>query len=363
MAETSTPEKSTPEKSTRDGPEAVLVTGAADFIGFHTAAGLLRRGDAVVGYDVVNDYYDPALKEARLAELDRIAAETGSSWRFLRADLADRAAVEAAFAGGAEGVPFARVINLAAQAGVRYSLENPLAYVQSNLVGFTHILEGCRHHGVKHLTFASTSSVYGGNRAMPFSEDQGVGHPLQFYAATKRANELMAHSYAHLYALPVTGLRFFTVYGPWGRPDMAPMLFAKAISEGRPIKVFNHGNHSRDFTYVGDIVEGVIRASDRPATPDPAWDALNPDPATSNAPFRIYNIGNNAPVQLADFIAAIEAALGKKAVQELLPLQPGDVPDTFADSSRLAGAVGWTPGTPVGEGVARFIDWYRSFYR
>lgn len=347
--------------STRLGPEPVLVTGAAGFIGFHAAAALLARGDHVVGFDVVNDYYDPRLKEARLAELDRIAAETGASWRFVREDLADRAAVEACFARGVDGAPFARVINLAAQAGVRYSLENPLAYVESNLIGFTHILEGCRYNGVKHLTFASTSSVYGGNRAMPFAENQGVDHPLQFYAATKRANELMAHAYAHLYQLPVTGLRFFTVYGPWGRPDMAPMLFADAISEGRPIKVFNHGNHSRDFTYVGDIVEGVIRASDRPAIPDPAWDAHAPDPATSSAPYRIYNIGNNAPVKLADFIAAIETALGKKAIQELLPLQPGDVPDTFADSSRLAAAVEWSPGISVPEGVTRFIDWYKDY--
>lgn len=339
----------------------VLVTGNAGFIGFHLVAALLARGDAVAGFDVVNDYYDPGLKEARLAELDRIAAETGSPYRFHRADLADRAAVEAAFDAGIGGGPFDRVIHLAAQAGVRYSLENPLAYVQSNLLGFTHILEACRHHGLPPLTFASTSSVYGGNTSMPFEEGQGVDHPLQFYAATKRANELMAHAYAHLYRLPVTGLRFFTVYGPWGRPDMAPMLFAEAIAHGRPIKVFNHGRHSRDFTYVGDIVEGVIRASDRPATPDPAWDPAHPDPATSSAPFRIYNIGNNAPVQLADFIAALEAALGRPAIQEFLPLQPGDVPDTFADSARLAEATGWQPGTPVAEGVARFVDWYQSF--
>lgn len=335
----------------------VLVTGAAGFIGFHTAAALLARGDEVVGFDVVNDYYDPALKEARLAELDRIAAETGSTWRFHRADLADRAVVEAVFA----ETSFDRVIHLAAQAGVRYSLENPLAYVESNILGFTHILEACRYNKVPHLTFASTSSVYGANTTMPFAEDQGVNHPLQFYAATKRANELMAHAYAHLYRMPVTGLRFFTVYGPWGRPDMAPMLFASAISEGRPIKVFNNGNHSRDFTYVGDIVEGVIRASDRIAEPDPDWDPARPDPATSNAPYRIYNIGNNEPVQLADFIAAIEEALGREAIRELLPMQPGDVPDTFADSSRLARAVNWRPGTPVREGVARFIDWFKTY--
>ena len=338
----------------------VLVTGAAGFIGFHVADALMRRGDAVAGFDVVNDYYDPRLKEARLAELERTAAETGAPWRFHRADLADRAAVEAAFAEGIGG-PFDRVIHLAAQAGVRYSLENPVAYVQSNVLGFTHVLEACRQAATPHLTYASTSSVYGGNTTMPFAESQGVDHPLQFYAATKRANELMAHAYSHLYRLPTTGLRFFTVYGPWGRPDMAPMLFASAIAEGRPIRLFNEGRHSRDFTYVGDIVEGVIRASDRPALPDPDWDPANPDPATSNAPFRLYNIGNSAPVELADFIAALEAALGKKAVRELLPLQPGDVPDTWADSSRLARAVNWRPSTPVEEGVRRFVAWFEAW--
>lgn len=337
----------------------VLVTGAAGFIGFHVARALLARGDAVTGFDVVNDYYDPALKEARLALLDAGAAETGGPWTFVRADLADRGSVEAAFA---DHGPFERVIHLAAQAGVRYSLENPAAYVQSNVVGFTHILEACRHAAVPHLTYASTSSVYGANTTMPFTEDQGVDHPLQFYAATKRAGELMAHAYSHLYGLPTTGLRFFTVYGPWGRPDMAPMLFAAAILEGRPIKVYNHGRHSRDFTYIADIVEGVIRASDRPAQPDPDWDPSHPDPATSNAPFRIYNIGNNAPVALGDFIAALEAALGRTAIRELLPLQPGDVPDTYADSSRLARAVNYRPGTPVALGVRRFVDWYAEFY-
>lgn len=336
----------------------ILVTGAAGFIGFHVARALMSRGDAVVGLDVVNDYYDPALKEARLAELDRVASECEADYTFLRADLADRPAVEAAF----EAHEFDRVINLAAQAGVRYSLENPLAYVESNILGFTHILEACRHAGVEHLTYASTSSVYGANTTMPFSETQGVDHPLQFYAATKRANELMAHAYSHLYGLPTTGLRFFTVYGPWGRPDMAPMLFASAISEGRPIKVFNHGRHSRDFTYIDDIVEGVLRASDRPAAPDPDWDPAAPDPATSSAPFRIYNIGNNAPVELADFITALEEALGCEAVKEFLPLQPGDVPDTYADSSRLARAANYRPATPVREGVKRFVEWYRDFY-
>jgi len=336
----------------------ILVTGAAGFIGFHVAGALMRRGDEVTGFDDVNDYYDVALKEARLAELARIAAATGAGWRFLRADLSDGAAVAAAFA----EAPFDRVIHLAAQAGVRYSLENPMAYVSSNLVGFTHLLEACRHAAVPHLTFASTSSVYGGNTRMPFSESQGVDHPLQFYAATKRANELMAHAYSHLYRLPTTGLRFFTVYGPWGRPDMAPMLFASAILEGRPIKVYGHGEQSRDFTYIDDIVEGVIRASDRVATPDPDWDPAHPDPATSDAPFRLYNIGNNAPVGLADFIAELEAALGRPAIRELLPMQPGDTRDTYADSTRLALAVNWRPATRISKGVARFVDWYRGYY-
>jgi UDP-glucuronate 4-epimerase len=336
----------------------ILVTGAAGFIGFHVAGALMRRGDEVTGFDDVNDYYDVALKEARLAELARIAAATGAGWRFLRADLADGAAVAAAFA----EAPFDRVIHLAAQAGVRYSLENPMAYVSSNLVGFTHLLEACRHAAVPHLTFASTSSVYGGNTTMPFSESQGVDHPLQFYAATKRANELMAHAYAHLYRLPTTGLRFFTVYGPWGRPDMAPMLFASAILEGRPIRLFNHGRHSRDFTFVDDIAEAVVRVSDRPALPDPDWDPADPDPATSDAPFRLYNIGNGAPVELADFIAALEAALGREAIRELVPAQPGDVPDTWADSSRLARAINWRPATPIALGVGRFADWFRDWH-
>jgi len=335
----------------------VLVTGAAGFIGFHVAARLLARGDAVTGFDNVNDYYDVALKEARLAELDRIAAETGAAWRFLRADLADRAAVDAAFE-----TPFQRVIHLAAQAGVRYSLENPLAYVESNVTGFAHLLEACRAGGVGHLVFASTSSVYGANTTMPFREDQGVDHPVQFYAATKRAGELMAHAYAHLYRLPCTGLRFFTVYGPWGRPDMAPMLFADAILAGRPIKVYGEGRQSRDFTYIDDIAEGVIRATDRIATPDPDWDPSNPDPASSDAPFRLYNIGNNAPVELGDFIAALESALGRKALRELLPMQPGDVRDTWADSARLARAVNWRPATPIETGVRRFAEWYTGFY-
>ena len=336
----------------------VLVTGAAGFIGFHVARALMARGDAVTGFDNVNAYYDPALKEARLAELDRTARETGADWRFLRADLADAGAVNAAFA----DAPFDRVIHLAAQAGVRHSIENPASYIQSNLVGFANILEACRHAGTPHLTYASTSSVYGANTTMPFAEGQGVDHPLQLYAATKRANELMAHAYAHLYRLPCTGLRFFTVYGPWGRPDMAPMKFADAILDGRPIQVFNHGNHSRDFTFVDDIVEGVIRASDRPATPDPDWNPAAPDPATSDAPFRVYNIGNATPVRLADFIAALETALGKQAIRELLPLQPGDVPDTWADSSRLEAATGYHPVTRIDDGVAAFADWFRDIW-
>jgi len=336
----------------------VLVTGAAGFIGYSVARALLARGDAVVGFDCVNDYYDPGLKEARLAALDAAAAETGADWRFRRADLADGEAVEAAFT---EDGPFDRVIHLAAQAGVRYSLENPLAYVSSNLTGFTHILEACRRAGTPHLVYASTSSVYGANRAMPFRESQGVGHPLQFYAATKRANELMAHAYSHLFGLPTTGLRFFTVYGPWGRPDMAPMIFADAILEGRPLLLNNAGRHSRDFTFIGDIVEGVIRAADRIAAPDPDWDPMEPDPASSDAPFRIYNIGNGAPVELADFIAALEAALGRRALVENRPLQPGDVPDTWADSSRLAREVNWRPMTPLAEGVRRFAEWHLAW--
>jgi UDP-glucuronate 4-epimerase len=336
----------------------VLVTGAAGFIGFHLARALMARGDAVVGLDSVNAYYDPALKEARLAELEHTAAETGAPWTFLRADLAEAGALAAAFA--AHG-PFERVIHLAAQAGVRHSIENPLAYASANLTGFTHVLEACRQAGVAHLTYASTSSVYGANRTLPFAEAQGVDHPLQFYAATKRANELMAHAYSHLYRLPTTGLRFFTVYGPWGRPDMAPMLFADAILTGRPIRLFNAGNHSRDFTYVDDIVAGVIAASDRIAAPDPAWDAHDPDPATSDAPFRIYNIGNTAPVALLDFLDALETALGRRAVREALPLQPGDVADTWADCGRLVRETGWRPATPVAEGVARFAAWFRDW--
>ena len=337
----------------------ILVTGHAGFIGFHTAQQLLRRGDAVVGLDVVNDYYDPTLKEARLQELQRTADQTGSAYHSIRANLADRAAVEQCFAQHR----FDRVIHLAALAGVRYSLENPHAYVESNLSGFTHIIEACRHANTPHLTYASTSSVYGANTQMPFSEHMATVHPLQFYAATKRANELMAHSYSHLFRLPTTGLRFFTVYGPWGRPDMALFQFTKNILEGKPIQVFNNGNHSRDFTYVDDIVEGVIRASDQIAQPNPMWDSKNPDPATSNAPWRLFNIGNNSPVNLIEYIDAIEQVLGKQAIKELLPLQPGDVPDTYADASRLQQAVGYKPAPPVPQGVAAFLDWYREYYK
>ena len=349
----------------------VLVTGAAGFIGFSVARALLARGDTVTGFDVVNDYYDPGLKEARLAELDRAAAgiglgtgigaggAAGAPWTFVRADLADAVAVDATFA---EHGPFDRVIHLAAQAGVRYSLENPVAYVASNVLGFTHVLEACRRAGVGHLTYASTSSVYGADTTMPFRESQSVDHPLQFYAATKRAGELMAHAYSHLYRLPTTGLRFFTVYGPWGRPDMAPMLFADAILDGRPIQLNNAGRHSRDFTYIDDIVEGVIRVSDRPAAPDPDWDPSNPDPARSDAPFRIYNIGAENPVEIGDFVAALEAAFGRKATFEPRPLQPGDVLDTFADSGALARATNWRPATPLAVGVQRFADWRRAFY-
>lgn len=336
----------------------ILVTGNAGFIGFHVAKALLERGDSVVGFDNVNDYYDPRLKEARLRLLEETATATSSEYRFLREDLADRAAVEACFAEHR----FDRVIHLAAQAGVRYSLQNPYTYVQSNVVGFTHILEGCRHAQVPHLTYASTSSTYGANTTMPFSEQHGVDHPLQLYAATKRANELMAHSYSHLYRLPTTGLRFFTVYGPWGRPDMALFKFTRNTLADEPVPVFNHGEHTRDFTYIDDIVEGVIRASDDIARPDPEWNSDSPAPATSNAPYRIFNIGNNDPVQLSDYIEAIEEALGKKAIKELLPLQPGDVPDTYADSSALEKAVGYSPNTPVKEGVANFVKWYREFY-
>ncbi|MCX5929884.1 MAG: NAD-dependent epimerase [Synechococcus sp. LacPavin_0920_WC12_MAG_50_7] len=335
-----------------------LVTGAAGFIGFHLSRRLLERGTAVLGFDNVNPYYDPALKRARIAQLQATAARTGSSFQLIEANLEDRAAVEEAFM---EHKP-QQVVNLAAQAGVRYSIENPAAYIQSNLVGFGHILEGCRHHGIEHLVYASSSSVYGGNTNLPFSEHQGVDHPVSLYAASKKANELMAHTYSHLYKLPATGLRFFTVYGPWGRPDMALFLFTKAILAGEPIQVFNNGQMVRDFTYVDDIVESLLRVLDKPATPDPAFDPSQPDPSTSWASHRIFNIGNSNPTPLMVYIEAIENALGITAIKELLPLQPGDVPATAADTSALETWTGFKPNTPVREGVARFVAWYRDFY-
>ena len=331
----------------------IFVTGTAGFVGAALAQRLLARGDEVWGLDNHNDYYDPALKEARLA---RFADHPGYTHQ--RADLADAAAVNEAFARFRPE----RVVNLAAQAGVRYSLKNPQAYIQSNLVGFGHILEACRHGGVQHLVYASSSSVYGANRKLPFAVEDAVDHPVSLYAATKKANELMAHSYSHLYGLPTTGLRFFTVYGPWGRPDMSPMLFADRISRGEPIDVFNFGHHSRDFTYVDDIVEGVIRTLDHPAAPDPAYDAEAPNPGTSNAPWRVYNIGNDQPVQLLRFIELLERHLGRTVEKNLLPMQPGDVPDTWADVSALRRDVGYAPDTSIEEGVARFVAWYREYF-
>jgi UDP-glucuronate 4-epimerase len=332
----------------------ILLTGAAGFIGMHTALRLLARGDTVVGVDNLNDYYDVSLKHARLA---RLQAHPGFS--FHQASVEDRDTLAKLF----QQARPERVIHLAAQAGVRYSLTHPHAYIDANLQGFINILEGCRHHGVQHLSYASSSSVYGGNTALPFSEHHNIDHPVSLYAATKKANELMAHTYSHLFGLPTTGLRFFTVYGPWGRPDMALFLFTRAILEGRPIDVFNHGQMVRDFTYVDDIVEGVIRINDKPATPDPAFDPAHPDPATSNAPYRVFNIGNSQPTPLMDYIDALETALGRQAVKNFLPMQAGDVPATAADTRELDAWVGFKPGTPVREGVARFVDWYRGFYR
>jgi UDP-glucuronate 4-epimerase len=331
-----------------------LVTGAAGFIGMHLSQRLLERGDEVVGIDNLNDYYDPQLKRDRLAQL---APRKG--FRFEALDIADRQAMPRLF----ERERFDVVVNLAAQAGVRYSLVNPHAYIDANIVGFTNVLEGCRHHGVKHLVYASSSSVYGGNEQMPFTEHQGVDHPISLYAATKKANELMAHTYSHLYGLPTTGLRFFTVYGPWGRPDMALFLFTKAILEGRPIELFNEGRMQRDFTYVDDIVEGVLRVIDRPATPDAGFDAQRPDPARSRAPFRVFNIGNQGPVELMQFVAAIEKAIGQPAQKLLRPMQPGDVPATYADVSELTEWTGFKPGTPIEVGVTRFVAWYRSYFK
>jgi len=332
----------------------VLVTGTAGFIGSHVARKLLARGDEVIGLDNLNDYYDVGLKKARLA---RVQAYPG--YTHVAADLADRAAVEKLFA---QHQP-ERVVNLAAQAGVRYAATNPHVYVSSNVTGFLHVLEGCRNHGVQHLVFASTSSVYGANRDMPFSERRPAEHPLTLYAATKKANEQMAHSYAHLYGVPATGLRFFTVYGPWGRPDMALFLFTKAILAGEPIRVFNEGRHKRSFTYIDDIVEGVVRALDTVPGKDPAWNAMQPDPATSGvAPYRLFNIGNEQPVELLRYIEVLEQCLGRKASMEMLPLQAGDVPETEADVSNLVEAVGYRPKVSVEEGIAAFVDWYRTYY-
>ncbi|GAB3002493.1 NAD-dependent epimerase [Arenimonas maotaiensis] len=332
----------------------ILVTGSAGFIGMHTAETLLARGDTVIGFDNLNDYYDVSLKHARLTRL-----QAHPNYIHITADLADRAAVEAVFAAHTPQ----RVIHLAAQAGVRYSKENPHVYADSNLTGFLHILEGCRHHGVEHLVYASTSSAYGGNTKMPYTETESTEHPLTFYAATKKANEMMAHCYAHQYGLPCTGLRFFTVYGPWGRPDMAFFSFTKAILEGRPIPVFNYGKHTRDFTFVSDIVDGVIRACDRPATPNADWNGDAPDPASSTAPYRIYNIGSGRNTQLLRYIELLEQAIGRKAEMELMPMMVGDVPDTWASVDALHEATGYTPATPVEVGVPAFVDWYRSFYK
>jgi UDP-glucuronate 4-epimerase len=331
----------------------VLVTGAAGFIGFHLAGRLLADGHRVVGLDNLSDYYDPTLKQARL---DRLTPH--ASFGFDRVDVGDRTAMAEVFRRHRP----ARVVHLAAQAGVRYSLVNPHAYVDANLVGFLNVLEGCRHHRVEHLVFASSSSVYGANTRLPFSVHDNVDHPLSLYAATKKANELMAHAYAHLYGLPCTGLRFFTVYGPWGRPDMALFLFTRAILEGRPIDVFNHGRMQRDFTYVDDVVEGLVRVLAKPPAPDPHWSGDRPDPGTSRAPYRLYNIGNDRPVELLRYIEVLEGCLGKTAEKHFLPLQPGDVPATRADVSDLARDFGYRPRTTVEEGVARFVDWYRKYY-
>jgi UDP-glucuronate 4-epimerase len=331
----------------------VLITGTAGFIGSQVAMRLLQRGDEVLGFDNLNEYYDVRLKQARLVRLREYP-----KYSHIQADLADRAAVESAFAAYRPQ----RVVNLAAQAGVRYAAQNPHVYVSSNVTGFLHILEGCRHHRVEHLVFASTSSVYGANTKMPFSEHQPTEHPLTLYAATKKANEMMAHGYAHLYGIPATGLRFFTVYGPWGRPDMALFLFTKAILAGEPIKVFNHGRHKRSFTYVDDIVEGVIRTLDKVPEPNPVWTGDAPDPASSSAPYRIYNIGNETPVELLRYIEVLERCLGRKAQMEMLPLQAGDVPDTEADISELIDAVDYRPRVSVEQGVENFVKWYLGYY-
>ena len=332
----------------------ILVTGAAGFIGSHLGHRLLERGDEVLGLDNLNDYYDPTLKQARL---ERLLPRPGFS--FVQGSLENRGTVERAFANFRPD----KVVNLAAQAGVRYSLENPQAYIESNIVGFTNILEACRHGGVGHLVYASSSSVYGSNRKLPFSVEDSVDHPVSLYAATKKANELMAHTYSHLFGLPTTGLRFFTVYGPWGRPDMALFLFTRDILAGRPIDVFNHGRHTRDFTYIDDIVEGVIRTLDRVPGPDPDYDPMHPNPGSSSAPYRVYNIGNSAPVPLLRYIEVLEECLGRKAEMNLLPLQPGDVPDTASDVEALRRDTGYQPSTPIETGIRNFVDWYRDYYR
>ncbi|MBE3573763.1 MAG: NAD-dependent epimerase [Moorella humiferrea] len=331
----------------------VLVTGCAGFIGFHVTRRLLSEGLTVAGVDNLNDYYDVSLKKARLEQLQKLPG-----FSFILTSLEDREAMENVFSSYQPTI----VINLAAQAGVRYSLSNPYAYIDSNIVGFLNVLEGCRHHGVEHLIYASSSSVYGANTKMPFSVHDNVDHPVSLYAATKKANELMAHTYSYLYGLPTTGLRFFTVYGPWGRPDMALFIFTKAILEGRPIKVFNYGRMKRDFTYVDDIVEGIVRLLDKKPEPNHYWDSANPDPASSSAPYRLYNIGNNQPVELNRFIAVLEAALGREAQKEYLPLQAGDVPETYADIDDLFAAVGFRPTTTLEEGISKFVAWYKDFY-
>ena len=332
----------------------ILVTGTAGFIGSALTLRLLARGDTIVGIDNHNDYYDPAIKEARLERFIN-----NPHYTHLRVDLTNRKIIEETFT----RYKPERVINLAAQAGVRYSIENPLAYINSNIVGFAHILEGCRHNDIEHLVYASTSSVYGASTSMPFSVHQNVDHPLSVYSASKKSNELMAHTYSHLYGLPTSGMRFFTVYGPWGRPDMALFLFTKAILSNEKIKVFNHGNHRRDFTYIDDIVEGIIRILDNPATHNPNWDSEKPDPGSSNAPWRVYNIGNNKPVKLMDYIAALEKALGKKSEKEFLPLQAGDVPETYANVDDLVEKFNYKPTTSIEDGINSFVSWYRGYFK
>ena len=336
----------------------VLVTGVAGFIGFNVAKALILRGDSVVGIDNVNDYYDQSLKENRLKHLTELSEESNLSFKFVRGDISHQSTVDECFQDG-----FDRVINLAAQAGVRKSLEDPHSYIDSNIIGFVNILEACRHNEVDHLTYASTSSVYGLNSKLPFKEEEVSDHPIQLYAATKRANELLAHSYSYLFDLPTTGLRFFTVYGPWGRPDMALFLFTKNILEGKPIQVFNNGNHSRDFTYIDDIVKGIILSSDNPAKSNPKWDGDNPDPSSSSSPFRIMNIGNGHNLPLENYITAIEDELGIKAIKEYMPLQPGDVPDSLADLTKFFNETAYRPSVLYKEGVANFVKWYRSYYQ